>query len=725
MSFVADQVDDLATRTGIDSDMQVYWENTDCISVFDINETPEQGAKFEIEFTPEPDDDDTVATKADDVENDSSFTASGYTTTATFVGNVPQSSKGYFAVYPYKDYNEYSEEQIYGLFDADGDGEPESLRLNWAGINQDPEINSFEKSKALMVAQTSDAQLHFKNVFAYIKFKTEFPCDRIVISANNDEVLTAQDIVVRMEDGVPVITDYTLAHGSDGSAVVRCDADDDYIAPGTFYVAVMPQTLEKGFKITFYNPNGADGLYAPSKSTDKQVVLTRSKALNIGSFDNTFLDNITEWEGSGTELVPYQIANLSQLMLLATRVNGNERSKYADKHYKLVADIDCKGRTITPIGADTDRAFMGVFDGNNHIINNYVPGTSNYSTGLFGFAKACTIKNLTVCPIRIEEGGSGKETHVYSALVGTTCTDDKDVIVRILNCTTQYYAKYGGPACGNYKAYLGGFVGLARSGLYISECKNNFDPRIVTYCAYNEGKSLYVVGGIVGAVADFKKEVHVTIDRCINSRTVSVENWYDSAIGGIVGLLKDAGDVIPIITNCSNYGQMRANQHCINSWYKSDTFAGGIVGWMDSDGYHDEDPYIVNCYNAGMLDGWGRGSVKLGGIIGRCYDDDTHVLDCASTANWIYDGYGYADRGAICGSDDGQYSHCHWTKIEPYELPIVAGKDDYKYNDGCSREDVITADMMNLPMRSLPSLNGITYVKWVGSTENGDLGLDY
>ena len=708
------QVDTKTVVGKVDGKNLIYWNATDAINVFDINPSPAQGAKFTI-LSDDP----------------SGSVSDGTSTSANFIGQIPESETGYYAVYPYKDYTNTTD---YGFSDADGDGVPERFVLDWEGQIQNPSAGSFDSAKALMIAKTTKSDnyaFNFMHLFSYIKLTTEFSCEKIVISANegcSDRNLTAQDLYVEWQ-GSPTIVTYALATSQDGQgdAVICASSDEEYLAPGTYLVAVMPRYLSKGLTITFNNIKGADTKLKPSKTTANAVTLTRGKVINLGTFTEEFIDDNYEFDGDGTENNPYLIEDIYGLQAMATRVNA-AKDNYPTAYYKLTADLNADGTVLTPVGASEDKSFKGVFDGDNHTISDYVSSCQNSSTGLFGYVKAgsAKISNLTVKPRTINDDSSdGDEFHAYSPLVGITCTDNKADVVTIENCKVSATdSKDKGPTCGNYKVYFGSIVGLAKSGLKITGCTNNMGINISTSCKTDEGRSDYNVGGIVGAVAEFSGEVHCTFNQCVNNSEIVVNNYGDTYVGGIVGLFKDAGDVIPIVANSINRGYLAVNLAATDSWMSNDTFIGGIVGWMDSDGYTDEDPYVINCLNRGVIYGYGRGDIDLGGIIGKCYDDDTHVINCAGTSK-LASSTADAHKGALCGSADGTYLNCKWVTLSGEDhLPIVYDDSSYSTATNCGEAESISYTDMNTTLPA-PSDYGLSMsmVQWTGSTADDNLSL--
>ena len=91
------------------------------------------------------------------------------------------------------------------------------------------------------------------------------------------------------------------------------------------------------------------------------------------------------FKGSGKLEDPYQITNYEQL----DNIRNNLKA-----HFKLMNDINLsEHKNFNPIGSEKN-PFLGVFDGNGHIISNMkISTTKNFNIGLFGFNKG-EIKNI-------------------------------------------------------------------------------------------------------------------------------------------------------------------------------------------------------------------------------------------------------------------------------------------------------------------------------------------
>ncbi len=255
--------------------------------------------------------------------------------------------------------------------------------------------------------------------------------------------------------------------------------------------------------------------------------------------------------GGGTGLPddPYLIYTAEQM----NEIGAN--SEDWDKHFKLMANIDLgsyTGKSFKIIGASSDNAFRGVFDGNGKEIANLRYSSANTSNaGLFGYLKGSSaeIRNLGLVNPRVAAG-----TYVGS-LVGYA---DEGVFT---NC----YAK-GSRVSG--KEAVGGLIGYARDGR-------------ITSCRV-EGGSVSgneEVGGLVGHNRDNK------IKDCYSTCTVSG----NEKVGGLIG--RNSGGTI---TKCYATGKISADENDV----------GGLIGYNSGP--------VTNCFAAGTV----LGDRDVGGLVG-------------------------------------------------------------------------------------------------------------
>ena len=161
MTFTATQEgDEQSTRAAIStSDSKVInWEEGDQISIFD-------GTK----------------------NNQFTLKNGAGTKSATFQG-VAASAETYTAVYPYQ-----SEATLSGT----------SVEKVTLKATQNATANSFDKDAALMMAQSDNTTLKFKNVVGYVKVKPTFNCTRIDLVAFDNSAVLAGTGTVSYNNGEP------------------------------------------------------------------------------------------------------------------------------------------------------------------------------------------------------------------------------------------------------------------------------------------------------------------------------------------------------------------------------------------------------------------------------------------------------------------------------------------------------------------------------------------
>ena len=281
------------------------------------------------------------------------------------------------------------------------------------------------------------------------------------------------------------------------SQTVQPESDGSYRLPDGAYSYTVKA---KGYaKVT--------GTLNVTKDANLSVTLTPSTA-----WDGTTKEAPT---GQGTEDAPYEIENGEQLAWLADKVNNAE--SVAKLYVVLTDDIDLGKNPWTPIGKDSHE-FTGCFDGQVHTVSGLkVEGVAD--AGLFGVAKAATIKNVVV---QGTVSGTSYAAGILARAKTTACT--------IENCGNEAdvtASKYAG-------GILGG-IGTYGVSCAISGCYN-------TGTIVNTGNGNYAAG-IIGY------DYGVTpVTDCYNTGAVASSSGY---AGGIRGNLSSA---VGTITRCYNTG---------------------------------------------------------------------------------------------------------------------------------------------------------------------------
>lgn len=208
------------------------------------------------------------------------------------------------------------------------------------------------------------------------------------------------------------------------------------------------------------------------------------------------------------------IKTAKELFWFANEVNVKNNS-FSGKTVKLDADIDLENAEWTPVGQTGATQFKGTFDGQNYTISNLnIDKTSetgkHYSSGLFGWLNAATVKDVKV------NGATVKGNHNVAVIAGyletAGCTVEN---CHVSNVAVECHHA-NGDACGD-KA--GGVVGHAgNSGVSVKDCT----AKISTVKAGRDA------GQIVGAA----KEANVTGCSAENVEVSALDGCNDSNAGG-------------------------------------------------------------------------------------------------------------------------------------------------------------------------------------------------
>lgn len=139
----------------------------------------------------------------------------------------------------------------------------------------------------------------------------------------------------------------------------------------------------------------------------------------------------------------------------------------------------------TPIGADEENPFTGIFDGGGHTVSNlYISSSENPYAGLFGFVEGGTVKNLSV---------SGTITNGWciGGVVGMIQNT-----AAVTNCASSVKI-----STDSGTRYAGGVVGRNNSGSTVENCYNTGTVDVTGDSVIDPETNGHVsvsVGGVVG-----------------------------------------------------------------------------------------------------------------------------------------------------------------------------------------------------------------------------------
>lgn len=154
------------------------------------------------------------------------------------------------------------------------------------------------------------------------------------------------------------------------------------------------------------------------------------------------------------------------------------KGEWLEKTYYLNCDVDMDGQTILPIGTK-DEPFIGEFNGNGHIIRNFVLDAKDECVGLFGSVKG---SEASICNLGIEDAKITNNS--YCECVGLFVGLLEEATIE--NC----YSKQSSVDVEG--SYVGGIVGklLGSNDTVVRNCYSRADISVA-------GEN---VGGIVGGV---------------------------------------------------------------------------------------------------------------------------------------------------------------------------------------------------------------------------------
>ena len=242
MTFTATQESNVGTRAVLNIDNKVGWQENDEISIFD------------------------------GLENQR-FTLTGEVTEGIFSGEASSKAESFTAVYPYNENAQLRESNVSGI-------ELPAI--------QTATLGSFDPKAALMMAYTEDkSQLNFKNAVSLVKVTTEFPCKKIVLTADVDIAGTG---TLKYNEGTPSIT---FESNQSKTITLKPETGSDSFAAGTYYIAVPPITLTNGFSISFH---ASDEYCVYTRRSTQSNTFKRSMIKDFGTFKKTG----NEWEWSHT-----------------------------------------------------------------------------------------------------------------------------------------------------------------------------------------------------------------------------------------------------------------------------------------------------------------------------------------------------------------------------------------------------------------------------------------
>lgn len=292
----------------------------------------------------------------------------------------------------------------------------------------------------------------------------------------------------------------------------------------------------------------------------------------------TLVERNVKTSNEGTKDAPYSIDSYEDFANLVKKDN--------DGYFKLVADIDFNGKSVSPLFSSST-PFAGHFDGNGKTIKNFkvadtdqdgnfkhVTSSTQYY-GFFGYIGAngivenVTLDSFNVYVARATSLSSSKQSH-YGLLAGYNAGTVKNVTVTNSTLSVKSTNKT------TNLVVIGGLVGnLAGKGT-ITDVNVNANVAVIGAIDVN-------LGGIVGSTVNAErvaKTANIKNAKYNGAIDVTLEGNICSAptsIGGLVGKNFSA-----LIDNCEASGAIKVNSKFTKVGAQTIN-VGGLVGWMVAD----------------------------------------------------------------------------------------------------------------------------------------------
>jgi len=273
-----------------------------------------------------------------------------------------------------------------------------------------------------------------------------------------------------------------------------------------------------------------------SLSGEKQIIKVVHEELDIAWYNDC--DKI------------FSIGTRHELAGLAYLVNRGI-DNFRGKTITLKKSIDLspwdKGKGWIPIGRSNRQPFVGLFNGDAHVISNIVINCDDFSyTGLFGYVNGGTIKNTVLTNVKIVGGDNTGGIAGYawrSNLIDCNVTGEvkgRNMVGGIAGVATGNVINSHATCAVMGAAFTGGLVGWAGGNItdcsvtgmvngatYVGGLAGSITEGIATYCSTSGTvKGNDVVGGIAGTIHNS------TVANC-NALNVSVIGLTN--VGSVVG----------------------------------------------------------------------------------------------------------------------------------------------------------------------------------------------
>lgn len=328
----------------------------------------------------------------------------------------------------------------------------------------------------------------------------------------------------------------------------------------TAFVKRADQSTSSAYKTLSFSGNDYSKSNCEFTGLSQETEYTFELYINMNEKDELIATETFKTKSKDASDEVIEISNAYDLKEIDTDISNAS--------YKLTADIDLEGEEVILFDSSSTK-FEGTFDGNGFKISNFKLKSATAS-GLFGYSKNATFKDLTLETINFTTTGS-KSTSDMGSLVGNAeYTNFENVTVNGLTYGKKHTEnQFSGATSATLN--IGGVVGKAYNCYFNNVYVNN------AAILMSKARKYVSVGLLAGEVSGNAKEV--TAENCGTNGEILVNCEYSSSkghtiVGGFVGSAGSTG----IIKNCYSNVEIAYSRRSGTGYVNHDLYIGGFLG---------------------------------------------------------------------------------------------------------------------------------------------------
>ena len=556
-------------------------------------------------------------------------TSSGWTTTlVTEQTDVPTSGR-YYSVFPYNSTSELNGSTISTVLPS----EQTAIEGNF--------------TTHLAVATSTTTAFAYKNVCALVKVNISSDnVTKVIFEGNSSEQVSGG---INVE--VSSTPSWSGISGAASTSVTLLPQDAATLKQGDYYFAVLPQTFEKGFKVTAYKGESATVVRnVTSKITIERCQIVGGKPFGIN--------------GQGTQASPYILTKAQDLVDMRSLAKLNDET-----WFEMGADIDmAKVDSWIPVNYDQNYTRKIHFDGKGYTISNFTCNFNQYPS-LFGVLYGSCV-NLKVLNAKIQGTCSAGIIGGYCGTTNKPATVSDVYIEGTVHSTADRVGGFAGVAvCATFtncsgrvsvssaKTDVGGFVGKIQGECSFTDCWVNskvsstattkqrcggfagwVSGTTVTFtrCTVRGGSTITDNSSITSAtpqntggfMAYAGSSIETVVDNC--SSTCEINSANGKNIGGLIGL---AGTGKVTVKNS------RVSGGTINAH----SYAGGLIGTQETAATVN----VTNSYSCADINAVSTAGCIVGSITGNATISDSYYNGIFSLSPYTGTMVGQVNSGTV------------------------------------------------------------------------------